>query len=1204
MTPTTAGAGASSTTVTGLTNGIAYTFKVAAINNVGTGPDSAASNSVTPAPVNPPGAPTALTGIAKSAGAQLSWTAPASNGGSAITSYRITPYIGAAAQTPTTTGTTATTATIGGLTNGTAYTFKVAAINVAGTGSESAASAALTPNAMIFDLATPATVDGGDPGAVELGVKFQSDTAGVINGVRFYKAATNTGTHVGSLWSATGTLLAQANFTNETASGWQQVTFSAPVSIQANTTYVAGYFAPNGHYSVNGPSLAAAVDNPPLHALSNTTSANGVYSYGSSPTFPSNTWQASNYWVDVLFAPPAAATAPGAPTAVSASAGLAQATVNWTAPANNGGAPITSYRITPYIGAAAQTPVTVSAPASSKTIAGLTPGTAYTFKVAAINSVGTGPDSAASNAVTPTAATAPGAPTGISASAGVAQAIVNWTAPASDGGSSITGYRITPYIGATAQTPTTAGAGASSTTVTGLTNGIAYTFKVAAINNVGTGPDSAASNSVTPAPVNPPGAPTALTGIAKSAGAQLSWTAPASNGGSAITSYRITPYIGAAAQTPTTTGTTATTATIGGLTNGTAYTFKVAAINVAGTGSESAASAALTPNAMIFDLATPATVDGGDPGAVELGVKFQSDTAGVINGVRFYKAATNTGTHVGSLWSATGTLLAQANFTNETASGWQQVTFSAPVSIQANTTYVAGYFAPNGHYSVNGPSLAAAVDNPPLHALSNTTSANGVYSYGSSPTFPSNTWQASNYWVDVLFAPPAAATAPGAPTAVSASAGLAQATVNWTAPANNGGAPITSYRITPYIGAAAQTPVTVSAPASSKTIAGLTPGTAYTFKVAAINSVGTGPDSAASNAVTPTAATAPGAPTGISASAGVAQAIVNWTAPASDGGSSITGYRITPYIGATAQTPTTAGAGASSTTVTGLTNGIAYTFKVAAINNVGTGPDSAASNSVTPSAAGVVPDAPNAVAAAARNQSAIVNWTAPASDGGSSITGYRITPYVGATAQTPTTAGAGASSTTVTGLTNGIAYTFKVEAINAVGSSVASSASAATTPRATIFEQGVPAVPDVAEPDAVVLGVKFNSDVAGKVLGIRFYKAAANTGTHVVSLWNSAGTLLAQATASGESASGWQEVAFASPVAITANTTYVASYLAPNGHYSVDGAALFWGFDNPPLHALPDGGSGNGVYAYSATSTFPSNSYQASNYWVDVLFTP
>ena len=75
--------------------------------------------------------------------------------------------------------------------------------------------------------------------AVELGVKFTRRPSRHGTGMRFYKAAANTGTHIGSLWSATGTRLAQATFTNETASGWQAATFSTPVAVAANTTYVA-----------------------------------------------------------------------------------------------------------------------------------------------------------------------------------------------------------------------------------------------------------------------------------------------------------------------------------------------------------------------------------------------------------------------------------------------------------------------------------------------------------------------------------------------------------------------------------------------------------------------------------------------------------------------------------------------------------------------------------------------------------------------------------------------------------------------------------------------------------------------------------------------------------------------------------------------------------------------------------------------------
>ena len=94
---------------------------------------------------------------------------------------------------------------------------------------------------------------------MELGVKFTSDTSGHITGIRFYKASTNTGTHVGNLWSSTGTLLASANFSGETASGWQQVNFSTPVAITDNTVYVGSYHANGGHYSADLELLYVAI---------------------------------------------------------------------------------------------------------------------------------------------------------------------------------------------------------------------------------------------------------------------------------------------------------------------------------------------------------------------------------------------------------------------------------------------------------------------------------------------------------------------------------------------------------------------------------------------------------------------------------------------------------------------------------------------------------------------------------------------------------------------------------------------------------------------------------------------------------------------------------------------------------------------------------------------------------------------------------
>lgn len=156
----------------------------------------------------------------------------------------------------------------------------------------------------------PVNADAGPDNAVELGVLFKSDLGGTVSGIRFYKSANNTGTHVGNLWSSTGTLLASANFANETASGWQQANFSTPVTISTNTVYVASYHTTVGHYSDDQNYFAnAGVDTPPLHALQNGVSgSDGVFAYGATSVFPSTGFNSSNYWVDVVFVPSATLT--------------------------------------------------------------------------------------------------------------------------------------------------------------------------------------------------------------------------------------------------------------------------------------------------------------------------------------------------------------------------------------------------------------------------------------------------------------------------------------------------------------------------------------------------------------------------------------------------------------------------------------------------------------------------------------------------------------------------------------------------------------------------------------------------------------------------------------------------------------------------------------------------------------------------------
>jgi hypothetical protein len=155
--------------------------------------------------------------------------------------------------------------------------------------------------------ATPGSPSINDSASVNLGLKFKSDVAGTVTGVRFYKGSGNTGTHAGALWTTGGTLLGSVTFTSETASGWQQMNFASPITITANTVYVISYRAPVGHYAGDNSGLASAgVDNPPLHALQNGVSGgNGLYAYSTStsPVFPNSTYMASNYWVDVLFTP-------------------------------------------------------------------------------------------------------------------------------------------------------------------------------------------------------------------------------------------------------------------------------------------------------------------------------------------------------------------------------------------------------------------------------------------------------------------------------------------------------------------------------------------------------------------------------------------------------------------------------------------------------------------------------------------------------------------------------------------------------------------------------------------------------------------------------------------------------------------------------------------------------------------------------------
>ena len=489
---------------------------------------------------------------------------------------------------------------------------------------------------------------------MELGVKFTSSSSGFITGVRFYKGVNNTGTHVGNLWSSTGTLLASATFTGESASGWQQVNFSSPVAITANTVYVASYFSPTGDFAVDRNYFNVATTSPPLQALQNGASGpNAVYNYGSSSAFPTTSFSASNYWVDVVF---------------NGSTGTAPLTITTTSLA--GGTQSVAY---------------------SQTLAATGGTQPYSWTLVSGSSLPAGLTLSSGGVIS-------GTPT--------VQGTTSFTVQVTDASSPVQTTSAALSIAITGTAPLTI----TTTSLAGGTQSVAYSQTLGATG--GTQP--------------------------------YSWTLVS---GSSLPAGLTLSSGGVISGTPTVQGTTSFTVQVTDASSPVQTTSAALSITIAGSAPPPTCPCTIWPS-----TATPGTADMNQSKPVELGVKFTSSSSGFITGVRFYKGVNNTGTHVGNLWSSTGTLLASATFTGESASGWQQVNFSSPVAITANTVYVASYFSPTGDFAVDRNYFNVATTNPPLQALQNGASGpNAVYNYGSSSAFPTSSFSASNYWVDVVF---------------------------------------------------------------------------------------------------------------------------------------------------------------------------------------------------------------------------------------------------------------------------------------------------------------------------------------------------------------------------------------------------------------------------------------------------------------------
>ena len=609
----------------------------------------------------------------------------------------------------------------------------------------------------VWDESTIPPQSTDEASSIELGVRFRTSVNGYITGVRFYKASGNTGTHAGTLWSATGEMLASATFTNETPSGWQQVNFSTPVAVTANTVYVASYHAPNGHYMYEHDFfLQAGVQNGPLYLLRDGESGgpNGVYLYGSNVVFPTSSYVSSNYSVDVVFdtTPLADTTAPTITTKAPAPAatGVAVASVV-TATFSEALDPATVGSSTFELRDASNqlVPANVSYDSSAFVVT-LTPSAALahqsTYSVTVRGGSGTpAVRDLAGNAL---ASNVTWSFTTVAGSSGGSQCPCSvWdesTVPPQSADSDFSSIELGVKFKANAN---------------GFITGVRF-YKAA--GNTGT-----------------------HTGSLWSVTGQLLASATFTN--ETATGWQQVTFSSPVPVTADTVYVASYHAPNGnymyehdyflaqGTSHGPLYLLRDGenggnGVYAYGSGSTFPESTFMSSNysvdvvfepesecpCSIWDGSTvPTQSADSDFSSIELGVKFKANVDGFITGVRFYKAAGNTGTHTGSLWSVTGQLLASATFTNETATGWQQVTFSSPVPVTADTVYVASYHAPNGNYMYEYDYfLAQGTSQGPLYLLRDGESGgNGVYAYGSGTAFPTSTWKSSNYSVDVVFEP-------------------------------------------------------------------------------------------------------------------------------------------------------------------------------------------------------------------------------------------------------------------------------------------------------------------------------------------------------------------------------------------------------------------------------------------------------------------
>ena len=1036
---------------TGLPGATTRHYRVSAINSAGTGTASDAADATTAA-ATAPGAPTALTAAANGPDRiDLFWSAPASDGGAAIAGYRIevstdggSNYADLAADT----GSAVTSYSHTRLAAGSTRHYRVSAINSAGTGSASNAANATTgattvahaPTGLVAAADGPTRIDlswtapARDGGAAITGYQIEVSSDG---GSNYTNLAADTGnavtsySHAGLAASSTRHYRVSAINAAGTsgASNVANATTDAATAPDAPTGLVAAADGPtkidlswtapasDGGVAITGYRIEVSSDggNSYTNLVADTGDAGTSHRhtglagattrhYRVSAINASGTGSASG----VASATTDAATVPGMPTSLVATAnGPNRIDLSWTAPANDGGAAVAGYRIEVSAdggGSYSDRVADTNSTATSYSHTGLVESSTRHYRVSAINPVGTGLASAVANATT-AAATAPGAPTGLTAAAdGPTRIDLSWTAPANDNGSPVTGYKIevstdggSNFVDLVADT----GGTATTYTHTGLRGAATRHYRVSAINAIGTSTVSAVANASTAA-ATAPDAPTALTATLNGlTQIDLSWSAPARDNGAAISGYRIevsTDGGNAYNDVATNTGSPDTTYSDTGLARGSTRHYRVSAINAAGTGSASNVANAATPAATAPDAPIGVVAAANGPTRIDLYWTAPADDGGAaVSGYRI-EVSTDGGGNFSVLVADTG-----------------GATTHSHTGLPASATR---------HYRVSA-----------INAVGTGTASS------------------------VAHATTAPSTVPDAPTGLTATAnGPTRIDLSWTAPAADNGSAVTGYRIevsTDGGGRFTDVVADTGSTATTYSHTGLAGSATRHYRVSAVNATGTGTSSGVAHATTATA-TAPDAPTGLTAAAnGPTRIELSWTAPARDNGAAIAGYRIEvsadggdSFVERVADTEDTA----TTYLHTGLAGGTTRHYRVSAINAAGTGPASNVADATT--AAAAAPDAPTGLTAAASGPTRIeLSWTAPASDNGATIAGYRIEVSAdGGDSFGALVANTRSRDTSYShaGLAGSTTRHYRVSAINAAGTSPASNVAHATTAPVTV----------------------------------------------------------------------------------------------------------------------------------------------------------